>query len=230
MVRATSLNKRVHLQPLPLVSLKTNSTDALALLVDTGSQANLIYRGNIKPGTQIDPVPSNLRVRSVTGDPVEITGTCQLILYKNDTEVGRGKFLITSQQMDQFDGILGNDWLKDHNAQIDYSQGYVLTNQVAIPFRTPLCSTKACMTGLTIVEGRSAVLCDGHDPSGSVDRLDTWAVDHASVVEADEPDNCRLNPVKRHRSDDEGIHEVDADGRSGHFHASVVEAGEPDNS
>ena len=36
--------------------------------------------------------------------------------------------------MEQFDGILGNYWLENMRAQVDYGQRKVLTDSVAIPF------------------------------------------------------------------------------------------------
>ena len=53
--------------------------------------------------------------------------------------------------MEQFDGILGNDWLQNMRAQVDYGQRKVLTDSVSIPFLRQA-RVKASVCGIHIVD------------------------------------------------------------------------------
>ena len=132
---------------LPVVLLSTNYSDPLLLLVDTGSAVSLITDRVLRPDADIQPI--RIRVEAVTRDQIPIIGRCDTQLYKHDRELGNVNFLVTTQPMDQFDGILGNDWLASVRAQVDYGNGLVITDTVSIPFQRRA-SVKTAVCGLTV--------------------------------------------------------------------------------
>jgi hypothetical protein len=115
--------------------------------VDTGSAVSLISDKVLHPDADISPV--RIRVEAVTQDPIPITGQCKLHLFKNKRLVGDVNFLTTTQAMDHFDGILGNDWLRSTKAQVDYESEMVLTDSAAIPFQRSA-TVSATICGLTV--------------------------------------------------------------------------------
>ena len=123
------------------------NSDPIFLLVDTGSAVSLISDKVLHPDADITPI--RIRVEAVTQDPIPITGQCNLHLFKNNRLVGDVKFLVTTQAMDHFDGILGDDWLKKVKAQVDYGSEAVLTDSVSIPFQRSA-TVSATICGLMV--------------------------------------------------------------------------------
>jgi hypothetical protein len=77
-------------------------------------------------------------VKAMTDTVVPINGICKMTLYKGNPSdnrpIGAHNFLVTSQDMHNFDGILGSDWFKKHNAIIDYGLNAMLVDNFSIPF------------------------------------------------------------------------------------------------
>jgi hypothetical protein len=195
------------------VFLNTNLSDPLFFLVDTGSQISIVFEKRLD--VEADIKPTNLKVQAVTGDPVKITGACDLILYDGNKEVGKGNFLLTSQNLDHFDGIIGNDWLKKHCATVDYGSNHIISNNVAIPFQRRIeksvraAGLRVCFSDKSPFIG--GILGAGHDvPAGfhlvqsstGKSKRDCEACDHQELSGSDSDDdestpNPRQNGLAR---------------------------------
>ncbi len=116
-------------------------------MADTGSAVSLITQKSLNHQAQVTPY--HVPVKALTNTPIPIQGICKITLYRNtcgkDEPICCHQFLVTSQTMPQFDGILGNDWFTKNNAVIDYNNNSIQVHNFCIPFHlkipTPIISS-----------------------------------------------------------------------------------------
>jgi hypothetical protein len=105
-------------------------------LVDTGSAVSLINDAALDK--QVLVTPFSVPVKAITNTIVPINGICKITLFKGSSHdnrpIGAHNFLVTSQKMPHFDGILGSDWFNMNNAVIDYGLSAILVDNFHIPF------------------------------------------------------------------------------------------------
>jgi hypothetical protein len=139
-------------------------------LADTGSAVSLIQEKALHHQAQV--APFSVPVKALTNTKIPIQGICKMTLFRDTCRdakpIGGHHFLVTSQDMTQFDGILGNDWFAKNNAVIDYKNQSILVDQFSIPFHfrlsTPIPSTLSLSTTDSIHDVKVVSVKESADP------------------------------------------------------------------
>jgi hypothetical protein len=122
------------------VFLTTDSTYPAYYLADTGSAISLICDKALDTKAQVTPF--SVPVKAITDTTIPINGICNITLYQGDIgderPIGDHNFLVTTQEMPHFDGILGSDWFHKNHAIIDYTTSSIITDNFSIPFHKKL--------------------------------------------------------------------------------------------
>ena len=77
---------------------------------------------------------NNLTVNSVTGEELKIQGKLDINLKLPDANLGKHRFLIKEGDFEQFQGILGTDWLSENEVKIDYKSNGIFVREKFLPF------------------------------------------------------------------------------------------------
>ena len=117
---------------LPLIVLETDCSEPLFFLVDTGSAVSLIQE-SVLTG-HIDYMHNDIDVKSVSGEMLDIQGQLDVKLRYNLNEIKQHRFLVVKKDFDQFQGILGHDWLQNNEAIINFKERGLYIENAWIPF------------------------------------------------------------------------------------------------
>jgi hypothetical protein len=121
-------------------------------LADTGSAVSLIHEQALDKQVQVTPF--TVPVKAITDTVVPINGICKMTLYKGSPSenrpIGEHNFLVTTQDMPSFDGIIGSDWFQKNNAIIDYGMNAILVDNFCIPFHSQL--PQPSLSSLTVTQ------------------------------------------------------------------------------
>lgn len=111
------------------ISLGTKS-----LLVDTGSAANLLKFESV--GTKVQIENETCMIRGVTGTTCHTVGTWWANIVFKDRQITHKFHILPSNLPLVEDGILGNDFLSQGTALVDYKNKLIkLNNDIKQPFR-----------------------------------------------------------------------------------------------
>lgn len=122
-------------------------------LVDTGATHTFVRRSFVNT-LGLRPVNTPVSVQLADGQTMTSAGTVSLRLHLSRTYVEQRKFIVCDRLLDGIDVILGNDFLKDRGAFIDYAQNalhlkpahfphYItLRNNAIVPETSPINHTK----------------------------------------------------------------------------------------
>lgn len=120
-------------------------------LVDTGATHTFVRRSFVNT-LGIRPVNTPVSVQLADGQTMTSAGTVSLRLHLSQTYVEQRKFIVCDKLLDGIDVILGNDFLKDRGAFIDYTQNalhlkpanfpHYITLRNNVPETSPINHTK----------------------------------------------------------------------------------------
>jgi transposase InsO family protein len=83
--------------------------------------------------------PAHVKVKSVTGDFLPLSGKKKFQLFQNKAAITQHEFLGTPQSFKGFHGIIGNDWLVKHNADIKCGENCLYVHEFCIPILRDRC-------------------------------------------------------------------------------------------
>lgn len=113
-------------------TINTQSTDlgrSVSLMLDTGSEINVIKNKTLPPQTEINAAEA-IQARGISGATILTKGTTNI-----DALGSRMPFHVVSDAFPiHQDGILGSGSLRENNAKIDYSRESLAWNNNEIPF------------------------------------------------------------------------------------------------
>lgn len=112
-----------NLQNTVIVKLKVKQNEniqLLNLLVDTGSDITAIKYSKLHNPQEINKNTS-FQVYGITSTPIHTLGSCTLQLQFNQIEIDHSFFVLDDNTSLTADGVLGNDFFRLHQCQIDYS-------------------------------------------------------------------------------------------------------------
>jgi predicted aspartyl protease len=103
-----------------IFNVKCGGVSGVAL-VDTGATHTFVRRSFVNT-LGIWPVNTPVSVQLADGQTMTSAGTVSLRLQLSRTYIEQRKFIVCDKLLDGIDVILGNDFLKDRGAFIDYTQ------------------------------------------------------------------------------------------------------------
>jgi len=98
-------------------------------MLDSGADVNLIKENLVRPSVQINQY-NTLRLQGISPNPVSTSGTVNILLLGKQTEF----HLIPNNAPFTQDGILGIEFLKMHNAVLDFKHRQLLCDDANVPF------------------------------------------------------------------------------------------------
>ena len=105
---------------------------------------------------QAQVTPFSVPVKALTNTQIPIQGICKMTLYRDTCRdakpIGDHHFLVTSQDMKQFEGILGNDWFTKNKAVMDYKNHSISIDQFSIPFHFRLSTPELSTLTLSVTD------------------------------------------------------------------------------
>ena len=102
------------------------------MLVDTGSGASILDEDVLIGENRY--IKNNLKVKSVTGNALDIVGQLDVNLSLGNNGFGQHRFLISKKELGNFHGILGKDWLSQNGATINLKTNGLFVHEHWIPF------------------------------------------------------------------------------------------------
>jgi hypothetical protein len=112
--------------------MKTDCSNPVFMLVDTGSGASILDEDVLIGENKY--IKNNLKVKSVTGNALDIVGQLDVNLSLENNGFGQHRFLISKKELGNFHGILGKDWLSQNGATINLKTNGLFVHEHWIPF------------------------------------------------------------------------------------------------